>query len=59
MTTTKSQSFPELLRTYRYEAGFSQADLAQALDNHQPVISNYERGRLTPQGTRYWRLQRC
>jgi transcriptional regulator with XRE-family HTH domain len=48
MTTTKSPAFHELLKKYRYDSGFTQVDLANALDNHQPVISNYERGRLTP-----------
>lgn len=43
-----SLDFHELLKKYRYESGFTQVDLAQALDTHQPVISNYERGRSTP-----------
>ncbi len=43
-----SPVFHELLKKYRYESGFTQVDLAKALDNHQPVISNFERGRSTP-----------
>ena len=40
--------FHELLKKYRYDSGFTQVDLAKALENHQPVISNFERGRALP-----------
>ena len=48
MTTTKNHSFGELLRKYRYDFGITQAELAEGLQNHQPVISTYERDRVTP-----------
>lgn len=48
MSTIKGTPFGALLKQYRYLSGFSQTDLAKALENHQPVISNYERGRAIP-----------
>lgn len=41
-------AFHELMKKYRYESGVTQVDLAKALENHQPVISNFERGRSIP-----------
>ena len=50
------QRFPEALRSWRAAMGWSQRDLAEALDSSQRVVSGWENGHASPQRRNLERL---